>query len=223
MWPARMRRNWRERCRRLLSGSTSDLGRARHRLDMDSGSSGDEAAEKGFLPCSEEKSGRASTRPDPGRLPAGSAYAPTVGFFSVSPNLDRPRPRRLRRFIPAKRRSSRPCPRARDCGKRASRAPVTAGAVPISKSLRAYDVHFGRSQRGGRGRDWPQRFCLRMHGQPASWARMPRSRVPGQVRSITVAPGAFSFTDSMPFSLAVVEEYISLVPITCPFVAVSVK
>jgi hypothetical protein len=51
----------------------------------------------------------------------------------------------------------------------------------------------------------------------------PRGRVLGQVRSITVAPGAFSFTDSMPPSLAVVEEYISLVPITCPFVAVSVK
>ena len=43
------------------------------------------------------------------------------------------------------------------------------------------------------------------------------------MRSITVASGAFALTDAMPFSLAVVEEYISLVPITCPFVAVSVK
>jgi hypothetical protein len=45
----------------------------------------------------------------------------------------------------------------------------------------------------------------------------------GQVRSITVASGAFVFTDSMPLSLAVVDEYISLVPITCPFVAASAK
>lgn len=42
------------------------------------------------------------------------------------------------------------------------------------------------------------------------------------MRSITVASGAFVFTDSIPLSRADVEEYISLVPITCPFAALSV-
>lgn len=44
-----------------------------------------------------------------------------------------------------------------------------------------------------------------------------------QDRSFIEAPGAFFFTEAMPFSMAAVLEYISLAPMTCPLEALRLK
>lgn len=44
-----------------------------------------------------------------------------------------------------------------------------------------------------------------------------------QVLSRISVVGPLTFTDSMPLSLALVDEYISLVPMTSPFVAFRTK
>ena len=44
-----------------------------------------------------------------------------------------------------------------------------------------------------------------------------------QVRSSTAAVGAFALTDSIPFSMAAVDEYIWLHPTVSPFAALRTK
>ena len=46
---------------------------------------------------------------------------------------------------------------------------------------------------------------------------------PGQVRSSTAAVGEFVLTDSIPFSMADVDEYIWLRPTVSPFAALRMK
>ena len=43
------------------------------------------------------------------------------------------------------------------------------------------------------------------------------------VKSSIVADGALFFTDVIPFSIALFDEYVSLVPITCPLDALRLK
>jgi hypothetical protein len=63
-------------------------------------------------------------------------------------------------------------------------------------------------------RDLVARVARRPAAQVPRYARDDDSTPSDHVRSTTVAFGAFVFTDSIPFSIADVEEYVSLVPIT---------
>src|SRR5690554_2448164 len=63
---------------------------------------------------------------------------------------------------------------------------------------------------------------------PASCPAFPAAarghrRTVGQLRSVVLAPGAFFFTEAMPFSMAAADEYISLLPMIWPLAAFRLK